>query len=132
MLNFILKNMSFYDAGICFSLDSSVCLVNSSSLSSAIFCHLILEAPVPAGIRRPTKTFSFSPLRWSTLPLIAASVSTLVVSWKEAADINELVWREALVIPNNILSPTAGFLFSFFKISFWPSYSILSIISPVK
>ena len=29
-------------------------------------------------------TFSFRPTRWSTLPLIAASVRTLVVSWKDA------------------------------------------------
>ena len=34
-------------------------------------------------------TFSFRPTRWSTLPLIAASVRTLVVSWKDAADRKE-------------------------------------------
>ena len=44
-------------------------------------------------------TFSFRPTRWSTLPLMAASVRTLVVSWKEAAERKESVAREALVIP---------------------------------
>jgi hypothetical protein len=37
--------------------------------------------PVPAGIRRPMITFSLMPRRSSVLPQIAASVSTLVVSW---------------------------------------------------
>ena len=44
-------------------------------------------------------TFSFKPMRWSTLPLMAASVRTRVVSWKEAADRKESVAREALVMP---------------------------------
>ena len=34
-------------------------------------------------------TFSFRPTSGSTLPLIAASVRTFVVSWKEAADRKE-------------------------------------------
>ena len=42
-------------------------------------------------------TFSLRPTRWSTLPLIAASVRTFVVSWKDAAERKESVWREALV-----------------------------------
>ena len=42
--------------------------------------------PVPAGINLPMITFSFNPTNSSTLPLIAASVNTFVVSWKEAAD----------------------------------------------
>ena len=33
----------------------------------------------------PMMTFSFRPTRWSTLPLIAASVRTLVVSWKKGS-----------------------------------------------
>ena len=37
----------------------------------------------------------------STLPSIAASVSTLVVSWKEAADRNESVANDALVMPRD-------------------------------
>ena len=44
-------------------------------------------------------TFSFSPSRRSILPSIAASVSTLVVSWKEAAERNESVFSDAFVIP---------------------------------
>ena len=63
------------------------------------FLPFILVEPVPAGINRPTITFSFKPSSLSTLPLIAASVRTLVVSWNEAADINEFVCNEALVIP---------------------------------
>ena len=42
-------------------------------------------APVPAGISLPMMTFSLSPIRWSLAPLMAASVSTRVVSWKDAA-----------------------------------------------
>ena len=44
-------------------------------------------------------TFSFRPIRRSRLPSRAASVSTLVVSWKEAADRKDSVASEALVIP---------------------------------
>ena len=55
--------------------------------------------PVPAGILCPTITFSFNPSRLSTLPLTAASLRTLVVSWKDAAEINDFVWSDALVIP---------------------------------
>ena len=39
----------------------------------------------------PTITFSFRPFNGSTFPLIAASVNTLVVSWNEAAEINDSV-----------------------------------------
>ena len=49
-------------------------------------------------------TFSFRPLRRSILPSSAASVSTLVVSWKEAADRNESVFSDALVMPRMISS----------------------------
>src|SRR3954468_6454451 len=42
--------------------------------------------PVPAGMRRPTMTFSLRPRRWSTRPAMLASVSTRVVSWNEAAE----------------------------------------------
>ena len=38
------------------------------------------------------------------LPMIAASVSTRVVSWKEAAEMNESVDSEALVIPSSMCS----------------------------
>jgi hypothetical protein len=43
-------------------------------------------------------TFSFKPFKPSLAPLTAASVKTLVVSWKEAADINDSVTKEALVM----------------------------------
>ena len=49
----------------------------------------------------PMITFSFRPSRWSTLPLMAASVSTLVVSWKEAADRKDSVASDALVMPSS-------------------------------
>ena len=41
-------------------------------------------------------TFSLRPRRWSTLPLIAASVRTRVVSWKLAAEMNESVRERGL------------------------------------
>ena len=53
-------------------------------------------------------TFSLRPLSRSILPSSAASVSTFVVSWKEAADRNESVFSEALVIPSTISSYWAG------------------------
>ena len=52
-------------------------------------------------------TFSFRPARRSILPSSAASVSTLVVSWKEAADRNESVASDAFVIPRMISSACA-------------------------
>ena len=75
--------------------------------------HSIFVKPVPAGTNLPTITFSFKPSRVSVLPLIEASVKTLVVSWNDAADINELVCNEAFVIPNKTLSKEAGFFFHF-------------------
>ena len=63
--------------------------------------------PVPAGISLPMITFSFSPISGSILPLIAASVSTFVVSWKDAADRKEFVAREAFVIPRMTRFPSA-------------------------
>ncbi len=46
-------------------------------------------------------TFSFSPRSVSSLPEIDASVSTLVVSWKEAAEMKLSVDSDALVIPSS-------------------------------
>src|SRR5258705_542123 len=40
-------------------------------------------------------TFSFRPRSSSRLPMIAASVSTRVVSWNDAAEINESVDNDA-------------------------------------
>ena len=72
--------------------------------------NVIIGRLIPAGISLPMITFSFRPSSGSTLPLIAASVSTRVVSWKDAADRKESVAREALVIPSRIGLPIAGSL----------------------
>ena len=56
-------------------------------------------SPVAAGISFPMITFSFRPSSRSTLPSIDASVSTFVVSWKEAAERNDSVASDAFVIP---------------------------------
>src|SRR5579875_2278595 len=55
--------------------------------------------PVPAGISLPMITFSLRPTRESDLAWIAASVSTRVVSWKDAADSHDSVASDAFVIP---------------------------------
>ena len=51
----------------------------------------VKKVEMNGGITRPRITFSFSPLRSSLFPQIAASVKTLVVSWNDAADINDSV-----------------------------------------
>ena len=66
--------------------------------------------PVPAGISFPMITFSFNPIRGSIFPLMAASVSTRAVSWKEAALRKESVAREALVMPSSVGRACAGSL----------------------
>jgi hypothetical protein len=50
-------------------------------------------------------TFSFRPTSGSDADSSAASVSTRVVSWKEAADSHESVASDALVIPISIGRP---------------------------
>src|SRR5918993_1560850 len=69
---------------------------------------VLLEAHGLAGISFPMITFSLSPSRLSLLPWIAASVSTLVVSWKEAADSHDSVASEALVMPMRTGRAEAG------------------------
>ena len=64
--------------------------------------------PVPAGISLPMITFSFKPSSGSILPLIAASVSTRVVSWKEAAERKLSVASDALVMPSSTRLAMAG------------------------
>src|SRR4029453_15367898 len=76
--------------------------------------------PVPAGIRWPMMTFSLRPRRLSILPWIAASVSTRVVSWKEAAEMKLSVESEALVIPSSSGWNVAGC---------WPSRRMRSFSS---
>src|ERR1700738_2726065 len=64
--------------------------------------------PVPAGISLPMMMFSLSPNSRSDLPSMAASVSTLVVSWNDAADSHESVASDALVMPISSGRPSAG------------------------
>src|SRR5436305_9700432 len=76
--------------------------------------------PVPAGMRRPTMTFSLRPRRWSTRPAMLASVSTRVVSWNEAAEMKLSVESEAPLMPRRSGVPSAGspprfITFSFFS-----------------
>ena len=56
----------------------------------------------------PMMTFSLRPIRWSLAPLIAASVSTRVVSWKDAAARKLEVFSEALVTPSSTVWAVAG------------------------
>ncbi len=65
--------------------------------------------PVPAGISLPMITFSLRPSSLSTLPLTAASVRTVVVSWKDAADKNESVSTADLEMPKSNGPNFAGF-----------------------
>ena len=53
-------------------------------------------------------TFSLKPRRRSTLPSVAASVRTRVVSWNDAAEMKLSVSSEALVIPSNTGVASAG------------------------
>jgi hypothetical protein len=64
--------------------------------------------PVPAGMSLPMMTFSFRPISESLRALIAASVSTRVVSWNEAADNHDSVASDALVMPMSTGRPAAG------------------------
>jgi hypothetical protein len=73
------------------STKGSSCLCNPTSISANF------GVPVPAGINLPTATFSFSPSSSSLLPAVEASVSTRVVSWKEAAEIKLSVLREPIL-----------------------------------
>src|SRR5262245_46486310 len=83
---------------------------SSSSAGSSVTASMLLylPTPVPAGISRPMMTFSLRPTRRSTLPLMAASVRTLVVSWNDAAEMKLSVDRLAFVMPRSSGSATAG------------------------
>ena len=116
--------MTIYSAAGALSCSS---FFNSSSLSLSSFwaslSQPILVNPVPAGTNLPTITFSFRPSRLSIFPFIEASVKTLVVSWKEAAEIKEFVCSEAFVIPNKTLSNETSFFLSL------ESFSLIKLIS---
>ena len=55
----------------------------------------------------PRMTFSLRPSSGSDLAWVAASVSTRVVSWKDAADSHDSVASEALVMPMSSGRPEA-------------------------
>jgi hypothetical protein len=57
-------------------------------------------------------------------------VSTRVVSWNEAAEMNDRVCSDALVMPSRIGSPCAGSRPSAIALSLASSNSILSTCSP--
>ena len=71
-------------------------------------CRGSAAMPVPAGMSLPMITFSLSPTSPSLRPSIAASVSTRVVSWNDAADSHESVASDAFVIPMSSGRPSAG------------------------
>ena len=74
-------------------------------------------------------TFSFNPSKVSTFPSIAASVNTLVVSWKLAADMKLSVFREDFVMPNKLL--LMG-LYPFMPLSSYFLFVVILLAHPVK
>ena len=63
-------------------------------------------------------TFSLRPASESFLPSSAASVSTFVVSWKEAAERKESVFSDAFVMPRMTSSNCAVSPFFFLTAAF--------------
>src|SRR6056297_189025 len=108
---------------------SSMTLLSRSVAMRRTRC---VAPPVPAGIRRPTMTFSFRPTSLSRLPCTEASVSTRVVSWKDAAEMKDRVCNDALVMPRRIGSPCAGRPPLEIAFSFAASNSALSTCSPFR
>src|SRR5213595_3515867 len=88
--------------------------------------------PVPAGMRWPMMMFSFNPSKSSRAPRIAASVSTRVVSWNDAAEMNDCVVRLALVMPSSRGSRVAGLPPFFTARSFTSVNVCLSTFSPSR
>ena len=106
----------------------------AASRSAASSASLSLRAwwyarPVPAGIRRPTMTFSFA-AQVVALAHDGGLGQDPVVSWNEAAEMNESVDSEALVMPSSTLSYEAGRLPSASTRSFSFSSSERSTCSP--
>ena len=81
---------------------------SSSGSGSSTARYLYFGSPVPAEIRCPMITFSLRLRSSSRLLLVAASVSTRVVSWKLAALMKLSVVRLALVMPSSSGSKVAG------------------------
>ena len=67
-------------------------------------------------------TFSLRPLRRSDDPAIEALVNTRVVSWNDAAEMNESMFNDARVMPSNRGWATAG----------WPPSRITLLFSALK
>src|SRR5216117_3089863 len=88
--------------------------------------------PVPAGMRWPMMMFSLSPSRSSFAPRIAASVRTRVVSWNDAAEMNDCVVRLDLVMPRSNGSLVAGLPPFFTARSFTSRNVSLSTFSPSR
>src|SRR5581483_7786983 len=107
-------------------------LAMSSSRLAASLRRRRSIPPVPAGMSRPTITFSLRPSSVSTLPLTAASVSTRVVSWNEAAEMKLLVCSEALVMPSSTGLAVAGRLPAFSNARFFSLNSMRSTCSPLR
>ena len=76
--------------------------------------------------------FSLRPSRSSFAPRIAASVSTRVVSWNDAAEMNDCVVRLAFVMPSSSGSAVAGVSFFFFARSFSSRKTCRSTCSPFE
>ena len=77
-------------------------------------------------------TFSLRPSSVSDLPLTAASVSTRVVSWNEAAEMNERVCSDAFEMPSSTGFEVAGRLPCFSSAALISTSSILSICSHLQ
>ena len=86
--------------------------------------------PVPAGISLPMMMFSLRPSSESLFDSMAASVSTRVVSWKEAAESQESVASDALVMPMISGRPSAGCLPSITSARLTSRYTFESARSP--
>src|SRR5690625_3680091 len=95
-----------------YSLRSAYSAASSSSSVSGISCLTSISptplTPVLPVIRFQRITFSLHPLRKSWLAPIAAVLSTFVVSWNDAAEIQDEVPRDDLVIPSRIGVEVAG------------------------
>ena len=76
--------------------------------------------------------FSFRPMSSSRAPRAAASVRTLVVSWNDAAEMNDSVVRLALVIPRSSGSERAGFVFSPIALVLTSRNAVRSTFSPSR
>src|SRR5690349_19325394 len=76
--------------------------------------------------------FSLSPSRSSFAPRIDASVRTRVVSWKDAAEMNDCVVSDAFVMPSRSGSAVDGDSFFFFARSLMSRKTCLSTCSPSR